>query len=379
MKMIESIQYFTADFRDGRVYLGGKARDAGYYAAQLLNQYYLNDTAARISVYSDNINFNIVRQLEDGYLNISEYVATGRNVLEAMKALPQLHPFDTLDISVLTFCVTDIFTEENGECICRYFSEKAKVSLLRQAEVAVGTAYRFAERTDKSAEALIENVIAVLTFFNNISDDLTTAHKKLTAFVKRLDEAERFDEKHLLPIALEVFGSIPFPVTTEYISLKKNKASSGETVARHLTFDRYIAFVLTDFFEGLHYGHYPRQCQMCRRYFVMTSARQTMYCNGWATELWRGKRITCRNLAAQQKRKEYAANNPVSVIYNTRCSAIRVEEGRGTITKDFAAAAKALAKEHKQRADADPEYAAKQYAADMERAKLYEDTDRQMK
>ena len=92
-----------------------------------------------------------------------------------------------------------------------------------------------------------------------------------------------------------------------------------------------------------------------------------------------GKRITCRNLAAQQKRKEYAANNPVSVIYNSRRSAIRVEESRGSITKDFAAAAKTLAKEHKQRADTDPEYAAKQYAADMERAKLYEDTDRQMK
>ena len=93
--MIESIQYFTAVYRDGRVYLGGKARDAGYYAAELLNQYYLNDAAARVSVYSDNINFNIVRQLENGYLNISEYVVTGRNVLEAVKSLPQLHPFDT--------------------------------------------------------------------------------------------------------------------------------------------------------------------------------------------------------------------------------------------------------------------------------------------
>ena len=71
---------------------------------------------------------------------------------------------------------------------------------------------------------------------------------------------------------------------------------------------------------------------MCHRYFVMTSARQTMYCGGWATELWRGKKITCRNLAAQQKRKELAA--------------------------------KALAKEHKQLAASDPVYAAKLYIAD---------------
>ena len=97
------------------------------------------------------------------------------------------------------------------------------------------------------------------------------------------------------------------------------------------------------------------------------------------TELWRGKKITCRNLAAQQKRKELATNDPITVRYNSRCGSIRVEEGRGTITKEFATAAKALAKEHKQLAASDPVYAAKQYLADMERGKLYADTDARMK
>ena len=222
-------------------------------------------------------------------------------------------------------------------------------------------------------------VLETLEFYDRLGDDVADAAKKLRQFVRHTDEAERYDEDHLLPIAIEIFGSAPFDVTTEYVPLRKSSRSKTAAVARRLHFKSYYSFVLTDFFEGLHYGHYPRQCQMCRRYFVMTSARQTMYCNGWATELWRGKRITCRNLAAQQKRKELAVNDPIAVRYNSRRSAIRVEESRGTITKAFAAAAKALAKEHKQRADTDPEYAAKQYAADMERAKLYEDTDRQMK
>ena len=56
-----------------------------------------------------------------------------------------------------------------------------------------------------------------------------------------------------------------------------------------------------------------------------------------------------------------------------------MEEGRGTISKEFAAVAKALAKEHKQLAARDPAYAAKQYIADMERDKLYADTDERMK
>ena len=56
-----------------------------------------------------------------------------------------------------------------------------------------------------------------------------------------------------------------------------------------------------------------------------------------------------------------------------------MEALRGTITKEFAEAAKALAKEHKQLAANDPVYAAKQYIADMERGKLYADTDKRMK
>lgn len=77
--------------------------------------------------------------------------------------------------------------------------------------------------------------------------------------------------------------------------------------------------------------------------------------------------------------KSLAANDPITVRYSSRCGAIRVEALRGTITKEFAAAAKALAKEHKQLAASDPIYAAKQYIVDMERGKLYADTDKRMK
>lgn len=370
---MENLFCFKADYRDGRVYVGGKIYAAGLFATHLLNRFYLNDTAARIAVFSDDVNCNIVRQLKNEYLNISEFVSTGRNILEALKSLPKLHPFDTLDNSAITDCVTNLFTKENGERICAYFSEKAKVSMLPQDEITVGTAYRYSERTDKDAAVLIENIISILTFFNNVSADLISAHDKLTAFVERIDEAERFDEKHLLPIALEVFGQIPFPIMTEYISLKKNKASSGETIARRLSFDRYIAFVLTDFFEGLHYGHYPRRCGICKRYFLMQSARRQQYCMGIALEQIRGQNVTCRRYAAYVKRKEKAENDPISAIYTNRCSAIRTEVKRGTIPAEIGESAKALALEHKKTALMDDDYAKRQYKKDMSREKLYRD------
>ena len=49
--MEKKIGYFTAAFHDGRVYIAGKSCPAGYFSTYLLNQYYINDTAARLSVF----------------------------------------------------------------------------------------------------------------------------------------------------------------------------------------------------------------------------------------------------------------------------------------------------------------------------------------
>lgn len=374
--MERSIFTFSADHRDGRVYLGGKMYPAGTFAVHLLNQYYLNDTAARLSVFRDETGFHIRDQLRHGYLNIDEFQKTGANTLEALKALPKLRPFDTLDRSAITQRVTDLFTEENGERICQYFFDRADISTLSQAEIHIGMAYRRCEDiAAPEAETLIGRVDSVLAFFDHIGDDLYDANRKLRAFVARLDEAERFDETHLLPLAMEIFGPMPFPVTEEYTSLKKNKASGGMTVARHLTFDRYLAFALTDFFEGLHHGHYPRRCGICGRFFLMQSARRQQYCTGMSPYVVRGRRLTCQKYAAYTRRKELAANDPVSALYTNRCSAIRVEVRRGTIPPEMGAAAKALALEHKQTALRDDAYARQQYAKDMERVKLYRDAE----
>ena len=78
--------FFTADYRDGRVIFGGKSYPAGVFATHLLNQFYINDTAARIAVFQDDLNYHILTQLKNGYLNITEFVKTGINTLEALKA-----------------------------------------------------------------------------------------------------------------------------------------------------------------------------------------------------------------------------------------------------------------------------------------------------
>ena len=373
--------FFTADYRDGRVIFGGKSYPAGVFATHLLNQFYINDTAAQIAVFRDELNYHILTQLRNGYLNITEFVKTGANTLEALKALPKLRPFDGLNTEEIQNTVMTLFTEKVGQEICAYFVAKVKIVLLSQDEIAAGTADRMKNVTNFTLiERDITDVISILKFLDTLADDLILAHGNLLKFCNRIDEAERLDEAHLLPLALEIFGDHHFTQSGRYISVKKNVKSVTGTVAKRLNFDSYYSFILTDFFEGLHYGHYPRKCEICEKYFLMQSARRQKYCSyGIAPELYRGKKITCRKYAAVLNRKEKAENDPIVSLYNRRCGAIRTECGRGTIEKNYAEMAKRFAKEHKLRALADEEYAKMQYKIDMSREALYAETDRNLK
>ena len=373
--------FFTADYRDGRVIFGGKHYPAGMFAVHLLNQFYINDTAARIAVFRDSLNFHILRQLQDGYLNISDFVKTGANTLQSFKTLPKLKPFDGLKAVEIRSTVETLFTKQIGQEICEYFAAKTKLSLLPQDEIAAGTAERIKRMADFSAtEEKITEIRSILRFFDTLSKDLIDAHGKLIKFCERIDEAERLDEAHLLPPALKVFGEHHFTQSGKYIAVKKNAKSVNAALAKRLNFDSYYSLILTDFFEGLHYGHYPRRCEICGKYFLMQSARRQKYCSyGIAPELYRGNKISCRKYAAVLNRKEKSENDPIAAVYNRRCAAIRTECGRGTIKTEFAETAKRLAKEHKLRAQTDDKYAKEEYRRAMSRDALYAETDRKMK
>ena len=104
-----------------------------------------------------------------------------------------------------------------------------------------------------------------------------------------------------------------------------------------------------------------------------------MYCNGTAPYTLKGKPITCRKYAARMKEKELSEGNPINPIYKSRCSAIRVEQKRSTITAEFAAMALKVAKEYWQKAKFDDNYANGQFRTDMKRENLYRETDRRIK
>ena len=370
---------FSADYRDDRVHLGGKNYPLGYFTVDLLNQYYENDTVARISVMRTYME-RAERTLRLGYLDERDLQKAGDEILYILKYLPNIQPFQMLDIDEEHSRIQSLFTEENAYSLINHFRLRGDIAKMDVAQVIYNIMPRsYDQEKYAHCESLLGEILRTLRFYVSLGNDFTTAFQGFRKFVARLDEAERFDEEHLLPIAMEILGARVFPAASEYVAIKKVSRSRGTTVARRLHFDNYLSFILTDFFEALHRGHYPRRCGVCKTYFLMTSARRQEYCDGMAPYELRGKRITCRKYAAAMGRRELAENDPIKDLYNRRRSVIRTEKNRGTITPEFAAVAYKLAKEHKFRALQDEVYASTQYSLDMERKQLYRDTEELIK
>ena len=368
---MDQVNFFSADYRDGRVRIGSKTYPAGYYCVHLLNQYYENDTAARLSVFT-LWNLPVQQALQTGYINDCDFLRAGEEMLHMFHAMPWLKPFDVLDVEAERARVEKLLTQENADILASYFQRRATLGNMNLGQILfhiLPPAYN--KEFFITAEKLLAEVMDTLRFYDNIGDNIQKAFHQLKRFVARVDEVEQLDEAHLLPLAMEIFGKCPFSVTTEYLPYKKNARSKSNVVARRLYFENYYSFIITDFFEGLHYGHYPRRCEICKNYFLMTSARRQQYCTGMSPYTFRGKQISCKQYAASINRKELAESDPVVDIYTRRCGAIRSEKSRGTVTEALAEKAKELALEYKLRAFEDPEYAQSQYQLDMSHDALY--------
>ena len=376
--MREKIDFFTADYRDGQVHIGGKTYPAGYFAVHLLNQYYENDTAARIGVYAVQ-NDHLHDTLSKGYMDKDDFLEVGERLLEIHRALPWLMPFKFLDTNGERDRLTELFTEETYDMIQQYYGRKAEVYSMTWEQCWLDQYPKsYNAEFMNLAESLLQQIISAIEFYNKLSDDMTKAFHALKGFVSNSEDADRFDEEHLLPLALDRLGKNVFSVKTEYVGIKKSPRSKLCTVARRLYFNSYLEFLLTDFFEGLHHGHYPKRCLVCRNYFLMTTARRQIYCDGYSGYEYNDKELTCRQYAALVGQKERAEAHPILNIYRRRCSCIRSELSKGTITCEFATVAKQIAGELKTKAIHGIDYTIQDFERDMKRDRLYALTDERL-
>ena len=369
--MPDKIKFFTADYRDKFVYIGKYKFKVGCFVVDFLNKFYDDDTAARISCMTLD-NYVVSTNMELGFVNEHEFLRARDEILYILNILPRLLPFNLLDVESEKKLIQETFTKENAAYLMEYYTRRAEVSLKDEGTHLFGTTPDGYNEFCKEATAFVNRVSYLLRFYDSFREDFDKAHTKLISFIKGLDSLEHYNESSLLAHAYKIFGTNRFNVGVEYVAVPKSSKSSEQMLVKRLHFRSYYSFILTDFFEGLALGHYPRRCEVCKQYFLMENARRQKYCTGYApTELTGGKQLTCRQYAAKMGKKEKAADDPIKTIYEKRCSCIRAEISKGAIDMEFAEAAKELAKELKIRADYDDNYTFEEYQRNMERDNLY--------
>lgn len=225
------------------------------------------------------------------------------------------------------------------------------------------------------------NLINLTPALANLSDGMQLLQERIAAFAEKLDAKDLPRTKEVYLEQFEKYFPESFRfgdngdawlamlnVTVQYTA---GFAENGRRQMRkHMHYTGFGGMLRSDFFEGLSVGHAPKRCGICGRWFLTTDARRTKYCNGICPTDLLGRK--CRVIGNMQGReaRELAEDHPLNVPYDRRMNTIDQCVKRGTLTPELAAAMKKLAKDKKQRAKADMEYAIGTYMEEMEQDAL---------
>lgn len=160
-------------------------------------------------------------QLCAGYLNETDFIKAGKEILTILQTLPKLKLFSSLDIAAEKQRIVELFTENSAAALSDYLRHRAAIA---QFDGVFSPEYDKA--LFKNGETMCATVLSTLRFYDAIPEDMRKALEQLKKFASRVDEADRFDEYHLLPIGQRKYsGRIYFPCTQNML-LSRN----GETV-----------------------------------------------------------------------------------------------------------------------------------------------------
>ena len=147
-------------------------------------------------------------------------------------------------------------------------------------------------------------------------------------------------------------------VSVEYVPEEKG-------IVRRMHYASFPSMFRSNLYEALAVGNAPRRCPICQKFFLTTNARRQKYCTGFAPEEYDGLTCTTVGNMLGRKHRELAENDPTIVLYHRSVDTLDKRVERGTLDKDLAAKAKRIARDCKDIAIVDADYANGEYLTDM--------------
>ena len=169
-------------------------------------------------------------------------------------------------------------------------------------------------------------------------------------------------------------NSHPFGTRATIIPVVES-ANGTSKIFRTVYYNNLKDFLMTDLFEGYIHGHYLWRCDICDRYFFMTTARNQLYCSTVnkkygvpCSYIAKHPEVTQRKMKKQRK-----SDSPYYVLWKNRYDSIRKNKSLSKYSANVSAKAKELIDYYFNLANVDFDYAENQYEKDMELSKIYEE------
>lgn len=377
----------VADFTNTQTIIHGNAFAKGYCTVAVMN--YGKEKMTELLIAAAPV-LEMLRLLHGAYFDPELYDKAGAAVRKIYGILSQEEPFCYL------------FSEEEPELLAQVFSAEVKTAFQAyMATVAKLTSFPdpakavLSEDEQLSLEvgkALHRTVYDLLTryyyFCHDIANYATAIlnlerqelrdleHRDESGFAKGchhfFSDKENMQTLFLLQPYRNMDGFSLSPNTRMEMIVVPDPKKDGEMIfAWRMHFCRVMDFLVTDFFEGLHAGHSPRQCKNCGRFFHMTDGRHQIYCDGIAPN--DPKKRSCRTYAARTNRlqREKALDHPALKLYRTRLNTINKHLQRGKIDQEFADMAKRIAEKCKSKACTNNRYFQECFASDISQEAIY--------
>ena len=266
-------------------------------------------------------------------------LSASKNVFRVVDLLRDVPPFSTQDFSWLDTNLPKVFSQE-----------------------AVSKAYR--ERKKEQGELFIQAMCLVAQLGFGIRD----FRQALIPLVESLEEediirnpkgfSQKFDSFFSRDAERKDQWMAFSNVSVEYVPEEKS-------IVRRMHYASFPSMFRSNLYEALAVGNAPKRCPICKKFFLTTNARRQKYCSGYAPEEYDG--LTCTKVGNMMGRKhrELAENDPILVLYHRSVDTLDKRVERGTLDKDLAAKAKQIARDCRDIAIADADYANGEYLTDM--------------
>ena len=369
---VQNINLFEVVYKKGNFVLGGKEYPLGYtsYLAIQKECRFMDENLfkALLGLYDDLLH-DFTKENLDYY---------HKGIVYVLNSLKDNHMFTLLGI------------ENVKDKIARLFSEKKKNYYLaihdfqeHGIDLSTEEKANYADEVMHSLNDLISAMAIGKIIYNSVLELKQYAALVFQITHRIVERGAR--SKSQLADAFGAFlsdeymqfifhtASHPFKTRATVMPVIENV--DGENyIFRKVYYNNLKDFLMTDLFEGYIHGHYLWQCDICDRYFFMTTAHKQLYCstknpkyNVPCSYVAKHPEVVKRKMERQKK-----TDSPYYLLWRKRNDLIRKNKSLGKYDEAVSAKAKEYIDDRFDEALTDFDYAETQFEKDMEIENIYQ-------